>query len=132
MTPLVILCVAVGAAMGAPARFAIERWLAGAWPRGTLIVNLAGSAVLGALMGSVSADHATTTTTSSTALVALVGTGFCGALTTFGGFSAQLADMALAPPSVVRARRSLRALTYGLVSVVLCVAVAALGYIAFH
>ncbi|CAB4924026.1 unannotated protein [freshwater metagenome] len=129
MTPLVIICVAVGAALGAPARFAIERWLAGAWPRGTLVVNVLGSAVLGALMGAVSAAGMTT---SATALVALVGTGFCGALTTFGGFSAQLADLALAPPSVVLARRSLRALTYGLVSVVLCVAVAALGYIAFH
>lgn len=71
------LLVAVGAAVGAPTRYAVNhalriRW--GATPAaGTLAVNVIGSFVLGLLVGAAVTGH----------WLALVGTGFCGALTTF-------------------------------------------------
>ena len=67
---------------------------------------------------------------STTALVALVGTGFCGSLTTFGGFAAQVLDLAASPSEAARSARSWRALGYGTISVLACVAVAALCYLA--
>jgi CrcB protein len=117
-----VLLVALGAALGAPVRFLVERRLAGAYPWGTFAVNVAGSAVLGAL---VAADGAS----SSAPAVALVGTGFCGALTTFGGYAAQVLDLAVAPSSVPGGQRIVRATAYAAASVVVCVAVAAAAYI---
>lgn len=124
MTPLVVLCVAAGAALGAPVRFLVERRLAGAYPWGTFVVNLAGSAVLGAL---VAADV-------GEAWLALVGAGFCGALTTFGGFAAQVLDLATAAPSAsgdVRTGggRAGAALGYAAASVAACIAVAGIAYV---
>ena len=46
-----VLLIAVGAAFGAPTRFIIDRRLNGRWPRGTLMVNLAGSLILGLAVG---------------------------------------------------------------------------------
>ncbi|MGL5908886.1 MAG: fluoride efflux transporter FluC [Phycicoccus sp.] len=77
MTVAGAVLVAVGAAAGAPLRYLVshrlrERWGATA-ASGTLVVNVAGSFVLGVLVGAgVSGSWLT-----------LVGTGFCGALTTF-------------------------------------------------
>ena len=127
MTPLIALVVAVGAAVGAPLRFAVERRLASPWPWGTWIVNAVGSAVLGALVGSLSAGGCTD---SAPVLVAFVGVGFCGSLTTFGGFAAQVLDLAVAPRDAAVSRRSLRALGYALLSVLSCVGVAAVTYLA--
>ena len=79
---MTVLLVALGAAVGAPLRYLTDRWVQGrvgtAFPWGTFVVNLAGCLVLGAVAGSdrVPAD-----------VVALVGTGFCGALTTYSTFS---------------------------------------------
>lgn len=125
MTPQVALLVAVGAAVGAPLRFVVERRLAAAWPWGTWAVNVAGSAVLGATAGHVAglADPS-----SAASLVALVGTGFCGSLTTFGGFAAQVLDLGAAPADAPVAVRSRRAIGYAVVSLVVCVAVAATAY----
>ena len=127
MTTQTVVLVALGAALGAPLRFVVERRLASSYPWGTLIVNVVGSAVLGVLAGYVSmlADAA-----SAAALVALVGAGFCGALTTFGGFAAQVLDLAAAPGAAALGPRSWRALGYGTVSVVACVGVAALAFVA--
>jgi len=72
------LLVALGAAVGAPLRFLVAQWLPGL--RATLLVNVAGSAVLGALV------HPGAST------LALVGTGFCGALTTFSAFAVEVAQ----------------------------------------
>lgn len=80
---MVILLVALGAALGAPLRYWTDRVVRThhdtAFPWGTLAVNLAASLILGALAGAatrVSAEVAT-----------LVGTGFCGALSTYSTFS---------------------------------------------
>jgi CrcB protein len=114
-----LLLVALGAAVGAPARFVVERLLAGAWPWGTFLVNVVGSAVLGALVGVAGTTGAA---------AALVGVGFCGALTTFGGYAAQVLDLAV-DPAASRGRRAARSTGYALLSVVVCVAVATASWL---
>jgi len=75
----------VGAAVGAPARYLLDRAIQARHdsvvPWGTLTVNVLGSLVLGSLVG-LSTNHAL-----SPALLWLVGPGFCGALTTYSTFS---------------------------------------------
>jgi fluoride exporter len=75
-----VLLVLLGGAVGAPVRYVLERLVQqrvrGPFPCGTLTVNVVGSAVLGALLGA-GVPHE---------VAALVGTGFCGALTTFSAF----------------------------------------------
>lgn len=77
MTPLLV---AAGAAVGS-----VLRYLAGDWfdddrfPTGTLVVNLAGSFLLGAFSAMVL----------SGSVVALMGVGFCGGLTTYSAFAVQ-------------------------------------------
>jgi CrcB protein len=126
VTPLTVLLVALGAAFGAPLRFVVERRLASSYPWGTWVVNVVGSAVLGATAGYLAGRDATS---SATALLALVGTGFCGSLTTFGGFAAQVLDLAAGPSEGTRSSRSWRAVGYGTISVLACVGVAALCYV---
>jgi CrcB protein len=92
------LLVALGAAVGAPARFLVAEWLPGL--RATLAVNVVGSAVLGLLAGASSSTYS------------LVGVGFCGALTTFSAFAVEVAQT--------------RSWRYLLTSTALCVGAAAL------
>ena len=80
-----LLAVVVGAMVGAPARYLSDLVIQSRHDRpvpwGTVAVNVAGSLVLGLTAGALAgapADHW---------LLLLVGTGFCGALTTFSTFS---------------------------------------------
>ncbi len=73
------LLVAVGAAAGAVLRFLLASWFDGAWHRGTLVANVAGSFLLGLLSALALSGHAT----------ALLGTGFCGGFTTYSSFAVQ-------------------------------------------
>jgi fluoride exporter len=79
------LLVTLGALIGAPTRYLTDVVIAArtrsAFPWGTFAVNVAGSFILGAVAGLVSGGHLATWTQT------LVGTGFCGALTTFSTFS---------------------------------------------
>jgi CrcB protein len=75
-----LLLIAVGAMIGAPLRYLTDRVVQSRhdtlFPWGTFAVNLTGSAVLGFVAG----------LPVGAALSALVGTGLCGALTTYSTF----------------------------------------------
>ena len=72
---------AVAGAIGAPSRFLLDGLLqdrtSGAFPWGTFVVNMSGSVLLGFLTG-LALYHAFPTTPK-----VILGTGFCGAYTTF-------------------------------------------------
>ncbi len=78
---MIALAVAVGAALGAPARYLTDRAVQSrhdtVFPWGTLTVNVAASLVLGLVGGAA---------TLSTTAAAVLGTGFCGALSTYSTF----------------------------------------------
>ncbi|HVB42766.1 MAG TPA: fluoride efflux transporter CrcB [Streptosporangiaceae bacterium] len=78
---MTVLLVALGGMFGAPARYLADRLIQSrhdsVFPWGTLAVNVAGSALLGFLLG---AQHHLGVPAS---VIALAGTGFCGGLTTF-------------------------------------------------
>ncbi|GAB2689395.1 fluoride efflux transporter CrcB [Kitasatospora kifunensis] len=79
------LLVAVGALVGAPTRYLTDRLVQARhdslFPWGTFAVNLFGSLALGLVTGAVLSGAA------SSQWQLLVGTGFCGALTTYSTFS---------------------------------------------
>ncbi|MFI6091146.1 fluoride efflux transporter CrcB [Streptomyces sp. NPDC051218] len=79
------LCVVAGAMIGAPLRYLTDRAVQArhdtVFPWGTFAVNVAGSLILGVLTGATVAGAAS----SQTQL--LLGTGLCGALTTYSAFS---------------------------------------------
>lgn len=79
------LLVIAGAAVGAPLRYltdrAVQRRHDTVFPWGTFAVNVAGCLILGVLAGAVSYGAA------SHSVQLLVGTGLCGALTTYSTFS---------------------------------------------
>lgn len=77
------LLVALGAALGAPLRYAAAHLLDGRLHWGTILVNVAGSFLLGVFSGMAL----------SGAAIAFLGTGFCGALTTYSAFTVQAHDL---------------------------------------
>ena len=118
-----VLLIALGAAIGAPTRFIIDRYLNGAWPRGTLLVNLLGSLIFGVVAG-----YSLGTTESRNVMLALIGIGFCGSLTTFGGFAAQTVDLLQLGRSDT-SRTSATGVLYATGSLVGCIVVAWIGLI---
>ncbi|KOG58722.1 fluoride efflux transporter CrcB [Streptomyces flaveolus] len=79
------LLVVAGALVGAPLRYLTDRAVRArhdsVFPWGTFVVNVVGCLVLGLLTGAVAAGAA------GPRLQLLVGTGLCGALTTYSTFS---------------------------------------------
>lgn len=90
MTMGVVLAIALAAAVGAPARYLLDRWVTdrtanlpwAAFPWGLLVVNASGSLIAGLVV--VLADG-------TTQVVLLVG--LCGAFTTFSGFGWDLSRL---------------------------------------
>ncbi len=80
-----LLLVIAGAAVGAPLRYLSDRAIQSrhdtVFPWGTFTVNVIGSLILGILTGAVTAGGA------SPQVQLALGTGFCGALTTYSTFS---------------------------------------------
>ncbi len=75
------LFVALGAVIGAPLRYLVDRSIQSrhdsVFPWGTLTVNVAASFMLGFVTGAASGTHV------ASGIVTLVGPGFCGALSTY-------------------------------------------------
>ena len=116
-----VLWVFLGAAVGAPLRYLTDRAVQArhdtVFPWGTFTVNVAGCLVIGALAG---AGHVLSPT-----VLTVLGTGFCGALTTYSTFSYETLRLA-------EERAYFYAVANVLVSVVAGVGAALLGYTALH
>jgi CrcB protein len=111
------LWIALGAAVGAPARYlgdrAVQTRFTCPIPLGTLCVNLVAAFVLGIMEGVGSS--------ASVGLIALISVGFCGSLSTFSTFSFETMRL-------TDARQWRAALGYVTVSVLAGCALAALGW----
>jgi fluoride exporter len=118
MTAVLFLAVAAGGLVGAPARYLLDQFVtrrAGpALPWGTLVINVSGSLLLGFLTGLTLAGHL------PPAGKALLGTGFCGAYTTYSTFAFETVRL-------LENGRLLSAAANVLVSVVAGLAAAAAG-----
>ena len=107
---MTFLLVALGAGVGAGLRYLTASRLDRGWHLGTLLVNVVGSFVLGLCVGAgVDGD-----------LLALLGTGLCGGLTTYSAFAVQSHDVGRRSPT--------QAAAYVAVTLVGCVLAATAGY----
>ena len=80
---MTFVLVAAGAALGAPLRYVTAHLLDGRLHWGTMLVNVVGSFLLGLFSGMGLSGQS----------LALLGTGFCGALTTYSAFSVHVHDL---------------------------------------
>jgi len=89
---MTVLLVLAGGALGAPVRYVVDLMVQSrhdsVLPWGTFAVNAVGSLVLGAVAGGVASAGGPDW------VLTLVGTGFCGALTTFSTFSFETVRLA--------------------------------------
>jgi CrcB protein len=111
-----VLLVAAGAAVGAPMRYVLDRAVQrrhdSLMPWGTLLVNVLASLVLGLLVGLAATGGA----------LALVGIGFCGALSTWSTFAYETV--------VLAQRRAPTGWAYACLTLVGGLVCAALGWLA--
>ncbi|MFZ2501412.1 MAG: CrcB family protein [Nocardioides sp.] len=107
MTGLLVL---IGAGVGAGIRYAVGHLWDRDLPLGTLLVNVVGSLLLGAL-SAAALDGG---------LWALLGVGFCGGLTTYSSFAVRTVGLA--------EQSHARALTYAAATVTLSLAAAFVGF----
>ena len=121
---MIALWVALAGSAGAVARFVADglirhRWPVPVFPWATLVINVSGSLLLGVLTGLVLYRG------SPVDLRLILGTGFCGGYTTFSTASFETVRLAQ--------RRSLpAAYGYGMSTIVLTLAAAAVGLAAVH
>ncbi|MCX6398993.1 MAG: CrcB family protein [Propionibacteriales bacterium] len=102
------LLVALGGAVGAPLRYALGQRYDARWHHGTLAANIVASLLLGACVG-WSLDGSA---------LALVGTGFCGGLSTYSSLAVQTRDLGPA-----------RGAAYAAVTIATGLAACALGFV---
>lgn len=104
---MTVLLVLLGGAAGAPTRYltdvTVQRLHGSSFPWGTWTVNVAGSLVLG-LVVATAPDWA----------VSLLGSGFCGALTTFSTFGYETVRLADEGETATAAANVLGSLAAGL------------------
>ena len=82
---MIVVGLMAAGALGAPCRYLVDRYVQdraqGAFPWGTFLINVSGSLALGFITG-LALYHGLPTTPK-----VLLGTGFCGAYTTFSTFT---------------------------------------------
>ena len=115
------LLLALGGALGTLARFSLGVWaapLSQALPWGTILINIAGSFVIG-FVGTLTLATGRLPLPEPLRLFLMVG--FCGGFTTFSSFSLQTLDL-------MRGGAPTRALANVALSVLLCLGAVALGH----
>jgi fluoride exporter len=116
-----LLLVIAGAAVGAPLRYLSDRAIQtrhdSVFPWGTLAVNVVGSLILGLLTGAATAGAA------SPQVQLAVGTGFCGALTTYSTFSYETLRLLEDDARLYAAANVVASIVAGLLSAFLGVAI---------
>lgn len=144
-SPMLLLAVVLGGALGTLARYGVANLFAGvggAWSVGTFTVNLVGAFALGLLLHTLTTLSSTTlssTTPSSTTLPSsgrgsdqgrlhwfrlVLGTGFLGAFTTYSALAMDVVGGFLAPHQLVP---TWLPIAYGVSSVLLGLACCGLG-----
>ena len=117
---MTVLLVALGAAVGAPARYLVDRMVQARhdslFPWGTFTVNIVGSFILG-LLAAVGLH-------TSQGALALLGVGFCGALTTYSTFGYETVRLAQEGANLLAALNVIVSIVAGLGAAYLGAAVA--------
>lgn len=120
---MILLLLSLAGGLGALARFLTDTYVAArnplSLPLGTLVVNTAGSLLLGLLTGWA----ATRDTWFAQDLVRVVGTGFCGGYTTFSTASVEAVRLWLAEGRV-------RGAAYAALTLLVCTGAAVVGLVA--
>jgi CrcB protein len=118
VSPLAWVAFVIAAAVGAPLRYLVDGYIGdrveGAFPWGTFAINVSGSLLLGVLTG-LALYHAF-----PKAPKVILGTGFCGAYTTFSTFTFETVRL-------VEEGALAEAFRNALGTLVTCAAAAALG-----
>ena len=121
---LAYLCIAIGGALGSVTRYALNGVVSAkvaTFPLGTLVVNVAGSFVIG-FLGAVTVPEGRMSSEGRTFVTQFLMIGLCGGFTTFSSFSLQTLNL-------LRDREWLYAGGNVLLSVALCLVAVWLGYL---